>query len=108
MRLLLDESVPSKLRRALISHTVRTVVEMGWSGVKNGKLLALAANDFDAFITVDKNLPYQQNLITLPISVLVLDAISNELHALLPLVPELERQLAVLEPRTCVLVKAGT
>ena len=57
MRLLLDESVPAKLRRALPNHAVRTAVEMGWSGVKNGKLLALASAEFDAFITVDKNLP---------------------------------------------------
>jgi hypothetical protein len=62
MRLLLDESVPKRLRRSLADHSVRTVVEAGWSGVKNGKLLALAAAEFDAFITVDKNLPFQQNL----------------------------------------------
>jgi predicted nuclease of predicted toxin-antitoxin system len=62
MRLLLDESVPSRLRRSLTKHSVRTVVEAGWSGVKNGKLLALAAAEFDAFVTVDKNLPFQQNL----------------------------------------------
>jgi hypothetical protein len=49
---------------------------MGWSGVTNGKLLALAASDFDAFITVDKNLPFQQNLATLPIALVVLDALS--------------------------------
>ena len=99
MRLLLDESVPSRLRRALPTHDVRTVVEMGWSGVKNGQLLALAADDFDAFITVDKNLPYQQNLITLPIALVVLDSASIELPALLALVPNLERELAVLKPR---------
>ena len=46
---------------------------MGWSGVKHGRLLALAAQSFDAFITVDKNLPYQQNLSTLPIAVVVLE-----------------------------------
>ena len=80
---------------------------MGWSGVKNGDLLALAANDFDAFITVDKNLPYQQNLTALPIAVVVLDAVSSELPALLPLVPNLERELAVLKPRTYVRVEAG-
>ena len=107
MRLLLDESVPSRLRRALPTHEVRTVLEMGWSGVKNGELLALAANDFDAFITVDKNLPYQQNLTALPIAVVVLDAVSSELPALLPLVPNLERELAVLKPRTYVRVEAG-
>jgi predicted nuclease of predicted toxin-antitoxin system len=107
MRLLLDESVPSRLRRSLIEHSVRTVVEVGWSGVKNGKLLALAAAEFDAFVTVDKNLPFQQNLAALPISLLVLDTISNELPALLPLVPTLLRELASLQPRTYVLIKAG-
>ena len=106
MRLLLDESVPSRLRRALPKHNVRTVGEMGWSGFKNGKLLALAAVDFDAFITVDKNLPYQQNLTTLPIAVVVLDAVSIELPALLPLVPELEAQLSSLKPKTYVRVAA--
>ena len=53
MRLLLDESIPVKLRRALPDHDVRTVVEMGWSGVKNGKLLELAADEFDALVTAD-------------------------------------------------------
>jgi len=62
MRLLLDESVPSRFRRLLTDHSVRTVVEAGWSGIKNGKLLTLAAAEFDAFITVDKNLSFQQNL----------------------------------------------
>ena len=72
MRLLLDESVPRRLGRHLPGHDVKTVVEMGWGGVKNGVLLALAAKDFDAFITVDRNLPYQQNLAALPVSVVVL------------------------------------
>lgn len=72
MRLLLDESVPRRLRRALPHHEVKIVVEMGWSGIKNGNLLALAAASFDAFITVDKNLPYQQNL-----SELVLGPVNN-------------------------------
>jgi predicted nuclease of predicted toxin-antitoxin system len=99
MRLLLDESIPSRFRRALPSHMVRTVVEMGWSGVKNGRLWALAANQFDAFITVDKNLPYQQNLGTLPIAVVVLDAGSIELPALPQLIPALEVKLASLQPR---------
>jgi len=104
MRLLLDESVPRRFRLSLPNHEVRTVVDMGWAGVKNGKLLALAANEFDAFLTVDKNLPHQQNLITLPIAVIVLDAVSNELPALLPLVPALERELSSLKPRTYIRV----
>lgn len=105
MRLLLDESLPAKLRRHLPGHEVRTVVEMGWSGFKNGKLLALAAADFEAFVTVDKNMPFQQNLATLPIALVVLDSVSNELQALLPLVPSLEQALAVLAPRSCVVVR---
>lgn len=78
---------------------------MGWSGVKNGVLLALAAAEFDVFITVDKNLPYQQNLSALPIAVVVLNARSNELAALLPLIPSVEYELAKLGPR--VLVQVG-
>ena len=107
MRLLLDESIPSKLKLALSAHAVRTVVEMGWSGVKNGKLLVLAAADFDVFITVDKNLPFQQNLTTLPVAIVVLDAVSNELPYLLPLMPELERTLAALPARTYARIGAG-
>ena len=96
MRLLLDECVPARLRRALPSHQVSTVVLEGWSGIKNGKLLSLAATNFDAFITVDKNLPYQQNTATLLIAVFVLDALSNELPCLLPPVPVLELKLAAI------------
>jgi predicted nuclease of predicted toxin-antitoxin system len=106
MRLLLDECVPARLKRALPTHHVSTVPQEGWSGVKNGKLLALAATAFDAFITVDKNLPYQQNTSTLPVSVFVLDAISNELPYLLPLVPNLEAALSNHIPGSYVLLRA--
>jgi Domain of unknown function (DUF5615) len=106
MRLLLDESVPKRLRNHLPSHDVRTVVEMGWSGVKNGALLALARPHFDAFITVDKNLPYQQNLTTLPVAVVVMRSFSNDLPRLLPLVPNLEIVLTDLVAGSCVNVDA--
>jgi predicted nuclease of predicted toxin-antitoxin system len=106
MRLLLDECVPARLRRALPAHAVSTVVMQGWSGVQNGALLALAAREFDAFITVDKNLPYQQNASQLPVAVVVLDAVSNELMHLLPLVPALEVVLATLQPRSYQCVRS--
>ena len=106
MRLLLDESVPHRLRRSLPSHAIRTVVEMGWGGIRNGELLARAANEFDALISVDKNLQFQQNPDTLPITVIVLDAKSNELPYLLPLIPKLEEALANLLPRTFVRIGA--
>jgi predicted nuclease of predicted toxin-antitoxin system len=105
MRLLLDECVPARLRRALPSHQVSTVVIGGWSGIKNGKLLALAAASFD-FVTLDKNLPYQQNTTALPNSVLVLDAVSNALPYLLPLVPALEKCLTHVLRASYALVPA--
>jgi len=106
MRLLLDESVPQRLRRSLPGHAIRTVVEMGWGGIRNGELLTRAANEFDALISVDKNLQYQQNLDTLPITVIVLNARSNELPYLLPLIPKLEEALASLLPHTFVRIGA--
>lgn len=81
------------------------MVEMGWSGVKNGKLLALASASFEAFVTVDRNMPFQQNLSTLPVALVVLESASNELSALLPLVPRLEQELATLKPKSYVLVR---
>ncbi len=78
---------------------------MGWGGIRNGELLARAANEFDALVTVDKNLQYQQNLDTLPIAVIVLDAKSNELPYLLPLIPKVEEALASLLP--CTFVRIG-
>jgi len=107
MRLLLDESVPIRLRNALALHDVRTVGDMGWSGTKNGKLLALAGTDFDAFVTEDKNLAHQQNLSALPVAVVLLDAPSVELRNLLPSIPALEEALLKLAPRTFPRVGTG-
>jgi predicted nuclease of predicted toxin-antitoxin system len=104
MRILLDESLPRRLSRALAGHTVCTVVEAGWSGAKNGKLLVLAAGQFDVFVTADRNLQYQQNLAALPLAVIVLVAHDNRLPTLLPLVPELLVCLAKLTPNSLVRV----
>jgi hypothetical protein len=61
MRVLLDECMPRPLKRDLTGHTVSTVIEMGWGGIENGELLALIRGaGFEAFVTVDQNLPYQQ------------------------------------------------
>jgi hypothetical protein len=71
---------------------------MGWSGIKNGELLARATSEFDAFISVDKNLQYQQNLDTLPITVIVLDAKSNELPTFCPSSQSLKKHMQILCP----------
>ncbi len=63
MKILLDECVPAQVRNALAGHDVTTVQMHGWTGIKNGALLAEAeAAAFDVFILADKNLRYQQNL----------------------------------------------
>ena len=63
---------------------------MGWNGVKNGKLLQLlSANNFDCWIVVDKNIPYQQNINTLPCTIIVLNVFRNTLKHLEPLVPKI-------------------
>ncbi len=93
MKVLLDECVPRKLRRELAEHEVRTVTEYGWSGVKNGKLLALAEAEFEVFLTVDQNLKYQQNLKAFNIGIILLVARNNRLKTLLPLIPEAREAL---------------
>jgi hypothetical protein len=57
----------------LPNHIVETAHEKGWSNLKNGDLLAHAeADGFDALITTDQNLRYQQNLMRWKIGVVVL------------------------------------
>ena len=62
MRVLLDECVDRGLAALITGHDVKTVPEAGWASRKNGELLSLAQREFDAFVTVDGNLPSQQNL----------------------------------------------
>lgn len=89
-KLLFDESILRRLGGSFPEiFDVRTVQEMGWSGTKNGELLARAGeNDFVALITADKNIEYQQNLENLPCAIIVLDAVRTRLQELLPLVPK--------------------
>lgn len=96
MRLLLDECVPKRLKRELPGHEVKTVQDMDWAGIKNGALLKLADGQFDAFLTVDQGIEYQQNLAGLTISVVVMLAASNDVDDLRPLLPGVERALADL------------
>jgi hypothetical protein len=104
MRILLDENLPRKLAGHLIGHTCRTVVECGWSGKKNGELLGLADPQFDVLLTLDKNLPYQQNLDTKQIAVLIVRARSNRIQDLLPVIPECLAIIETIKPRQVVRV----
>lgn len=98
MRLLLDECVPRRLRREFSGHEVRTVPEMGWAAKENGKLLELAAEIFDVFVTVDQSLRYQQDISRFSIGVVVLVARRNKIEFLLPLVAELRQLLPNIQP----------
>ena len=98
MRILLDECMPRKLKRDLPGHDVLTVPEAGWAGITNGELLRLAAQSFDAFITVDRGLPYQQNLKGIDLVVITLVAASNRLAALRPFLPSVLQHLEVARP----------
>jgi len=98
MRVLLDECVPKRLRAELTAHAVRTVAEMGWSGIKNGQLLQRAAADFDCFLTVDRNLQFQQRIDTLPLAVLVVQAPDNRLETLRPVMADVREALGSIGP----------
>ncbi len=106
MRVLLDECLPRRLKRELVGHDVRTAPEMGWASKTNGELLALAAGEFDVFLTVDRNLSYQQDVSAVDIAVVVLVARSNALDALRPLVPLVLDALANPKRRAVTLIRA--
>ncbi len=87
MRILLDECVTNRLRQALKPDEFITVSEMGWSGIKNGKLLNKAVSEgFELLLTIDKNMEYQQNMSKYPITVVVFDVKRNKLEECLPLI----------------------
>ena len=98
MKILLDECVDRRLARELAGHEVKTVPQMGWAGIKNGELLTLAEKEFEAVITVDRNLSFQLNLPRYDIAVIVLRCRNNRLQSLLPLVPKMLSALPASKP----------
>lgn len=89
MRILLDECVNPRVRMAFAGHQVKTVVEMGWRGITNGKLLALADSEFDVFVTLDQNLKYQQNVLKLRLGFLVIKVPDNKIAYYRPIFSEM-------------------
>ena len=94
MKLLLDECVTRHLKRDLASHEVHTVEDAGFKGLENGDLLKAASGAYEVLITVDRNIPYQQNIAGLNIAILILAAKRNSYARLRPLIP---RALNALE-----------
>src|SRR6185503_9412656 len=91
MNILLDECTPRAVKKRLPHLAIRTVQEMGWSGVKNGELLKLAEQQFDVFITTDKNLRHQQNLARINLAFLLLP--TNQVPVVVALLPKIEEAL---------------
>ena len=88
MRVLLDEQLPRQLAAYFVGHEVRTTQEQGWAGLKNGELLKQAREaGFEAFVTGDKNLEFQQNVGASGLFVVVLVAPSNKLEDLVACIP---------------------
>jgi hypothetical protein len=100
VRVLLDECIDWRLGRELASHEVRTARQMRWTTLKNGELLVLASAQFDVFVTVDRNLSFQQDTASFAIAVVVLQARTNRLADLGPLVPSLLSAIEATPPGT--------
>jgi len=106
VKVFLDECVDWRLARDIVGHEVKTAHQMGWSTIKNGELLALASESFDVFVTVDRNLSFQQHLIAFKIAVIVLAAKTNRLADLRPLVPALLAAIPSAQAGAAKLVSA--
>jgi hypothetical protein len=86
---LLDECVDARFAPHVVGFETHTVLSKGWSGISNGKLLALAQAEFDVFVTVDKNLSFQQHLPKFSIAVILIQCKSNRVQDLLDILPNL-------------------
>ena len=103
MKILLDENLPHDLRYLLSGHEVFTVAYMGWSGMENGDLLKTAGDsNFDVMLTKDSGVEYEQPPSALPIAVVVMQAKTNKLDDIRPLILTVLSALANLQPGTLV------
>jgi len=104
VKIFLDECIDWRRSRDIDGHEVKTARQMGWTAIENGELLALASSHFDVFVTVDRNLSFQQNLAPLPIAVIVLQARTNRLDDLRPLVRTLHSAIESAKPETVTVI----
>jgi len=99
VRVLLDESLPEELAGELNLPDIHTVGQLGWAGLKNGILLGQARDSgFTVFLTADQALPFQQNLTSFGLAVLVLRGRTNRMEDLRPLMPQIRKALAFASP----------
>jgi hypothetical protein len=106
VRVLLDESVPRQLTKFLGNHEVSTVPKAGWAGMKNGELMTRAASEFDAFITGDQGIEFQQSYRDLDLGVVVLVAPDNRVETITGMAGAILVALESLRPGQLVRVAA--
>jgi len=105
MKLLLDECMPRRLKKALAPHEAFTVEDAGFKGLKNGRLLREASGSYDVLITVDQNIPAQQNFSTLKIALVIIHAKSNRYEDLVLFVPQILSSLTSISPGSVVRIE---
>lgn len=98
MRVLLDGNLPRTLAALLPGHRVETIHQRRWSDLDDGPLLDAAEGEYDAFLTADQNLRYQQNLRGRRLRIVVLRAPRNSLPGLAPLAPRVLDALGEMKP----------
>ena len=96
MKILLDENIPRRLKFDFSTDdVVSTVQEMNWQGKRNGELMGLMTFEgFDIFITLDKNLQYQQNIKRFSIQIIILNASDSRYQTLQPLILKVTQALS--------------
>jgi predicted nuclease of predicted toxin-antitoxin system len=106
MRVLLDECVPKRLLKHLSGFDFAHALNLGWDGKQNGELLsAMREEGFAVLVTVDKNLVYQQNILSSGIAVITLSSQGNRVVDLLPLIPDLLQTIPMITPGQVVELK---
>ncbi len=106
MKILLDECVTKRLKENLKEFEVLTVTELGWSGIKNGKLISLCVeNNFDILLTIDKNIINQQNIIKHKLTVVVLSSLTSKLEELLLFLPLFKAQVESFEKQRAYIIE---
>ena len=106
MKVLLDECVTKRLKSHLEDLEVYSVVEMGWSGVKNGKLMSLCVDHhFDIILTIDKNMMFQQNIKKYPITIVVINSLTSKLEELILFIPSFLKQIQEFEKNKAYIIE---
>jgi predicted nuclease of predicted toxin-antitoxin system len=98
VKILPDECLSLGFRHSFPQHEVHMAQWAGLKGKKNGELLRAAEDaSYDVLVTTDTNLPHQQNLAGLKLSIVILNAPTNQLEDLLPLLNEILETLGTIE-----------